>query len=229
MKITLKDGSVKEYSEAKSVYDIALDISEGLARVSCAGEVDGEVVDLRTVLDKDCNLNIITASDPAALPIIRHTASHVLAEAVKRVFPEAKIAIGPSIEDGYFLDTGTRHFVKFVEDVEKVDVALEGKRLRWNEAFAPIGANVNFVQTLDPSTIKVRTFEKGVEAETLACGTGVTASAIASYISGATGKQVRIFTREDELAVSFTPNADTFTDVYLTGPTLLLDIVEELL
>ena len=229
MKITLKDGSVKEYSEAKSVYDIALDISEGLARVSCAGEVDGEVVDLRTVLDKDCNLNIITASDPAALPIIRHTASHVLAEAVKRVFPEAKIAIGPSIEDGYFLDTGTRHFVKFVEDVEKVDVALEGKRLRWNEAFAPIGANVNFVQTLDPSTIKVRTFEKGVEAETLACGTGVTASAIASYIRGATGKQVRIFTREDELAVSFTPNADTFTDVYLTGPTLLLDIVEELL
>ena len=136
---------------------------------------------------------------------------------------------GPSIEDGYFLDTGTRHFVKFVEDVEKVDVALEGKRLRWNEAFAPIGANVNFVQTLDPSTIKVRTFEKGVEAETLACGTGVTASAIASYISGATGKQVRIFTREDELAVSFTPNAETFTDVYLTGPTLLLDIVEDLL
>lgn len=136
---------------------------------------------------------------------------------------------GPSIEGGYFLDTGTRHFVKVVEDVEKVDVALEGKRLRWNEAFAPIGANVNFVQTLDPSTIKVRTFEKGVEAETLACGTGVTASAIASYISGATGKQVRVFTREDELAVSFTPNAETFTDVYLTGPTLLLDVVEELL
>ena len=65
MKITLKDGSVKEYSEAKSVYDIAADISEGLARVACAGEVDGEVVDLRTVLDKDCNLNIITASDEA--------------------------------------------------------------------------------------------------------------------------------------------------------------------
>ena len=67
MKITLKDGSVKEYSEAKSVYDIAADISEGLARVACAGEVDGEVVDLRTVLDKDCNLNIITASDEEGL------------------------------------------------------------------------------------------------------------------------------------------------------------------
>ena len=91
MKITLKDGSVKEYSEAKSVYDIAADISEGLARVACAGEVDGEVVDLRTVLDKDCNLNIITASDEEGLKVIRHTASHVLAQAVKKLFPDAKI------------------------------------------------------------------------------------------------------------------------------------------
>ena len=123
MKITLKDGSVKEYSEAKSVYDIALDISEGLARVSCAGEVDGEVVDLRTVLDKDCNLNIITASDPAALPIIRHTASHVLAEAVKRVFPEAKIAIGPSIEDGFYYDFDHEPFSR--EDLDKLEAEMK--------------------------------------------------------------------------------------------------------
>ena len=102
MKITLKDGSVKEYSEAKSVYDIALDISEGLARMACAGEVNGEVVDLRTVIDSDVELNIITANDPAALPVIRHTASHVLAEAVKRLFPDAKITIGPSIDDGFY-------------------------------------------------------------------------------------------------------------------------------
>lgn len=104
MKITLKDGSVKEYSEAKSVYDIAADISEGLARVACAGEVDGEVVDLRTVLDKDCNLNIITASDEEGLKVIRHTASHVLAQAVKKLFPDAKITIGPAIEDGFYYD-----------------------------------------------------------------------------------------------------------------------------
>ena len=70
MKITLKDGSSKEYSEAKSVYEIAKDISEGLARAACAGEVDGEIVDLRTVLDKDCTLNIITASDEEGLRVI---------------------------------------------------------------------------------------------------------------------------------------------------------------
>ena len=83
MKITLKDGSSKEYSEAKSVYEISKDISEGLARVACAGEVDGEIVDLRTVLDKDCTLNIITASDEEGLRVIRHTASHVLAQMQK--------------------------------------------------------------------------------------------------------------------------------------------------
>ena len=67
MIITLKDGSKKEYAESKSVYDIALDISEGLARAACAGEADGEVVDLRTVIDKDCELNILTAKDAAGL------------------------------------------------------------------------------------------------------------------------------------------------------------------
>ena len=77
MKITLKDGSVKEYDKAMSVYEIAQDLSEGLARVACAGEVDGEVVDLRTVLDKDCNLSILTAADPEGLRVIRHTCSHV--------------------------------------------------------------------------------------------------------------------------------------------------------
>ena len=104
MKITLKDGSVKEYSEAKSVYDIAKDISEGLARVACAGEVNGEIVDLRTVLENDCELNIVTASDAEGLKVIRHTASHVLAQAVKRLFPNAKITIGPAIEDGFYYE-----------------------------------------------------------------------------------------------------------------------------
>ena len=83
MKVTLKDGSVKEYSESKSVYDIALDISEGLARAACAGEVNGEVVDLRTVVDNDCELNILTQKDDEGIRVVRHTCSHVLAEAVK--------------------------------------------------------------------------------------------------------------------------------------------------
>ena len=123
MKITLKDGSVKEYSEAKSVYDIALDISEGLARMACAGEVNGEVVDLRTVIDSDVELNIITANDPAALPVIRHTASHVLAEAVKRVFPDAKITIGPSIEDGFYYDFDHEPFTR--EDLDKLEAEMK--------------------------------------------------------------------------------------------------------
>jgi len=83
MIITLKDGSKKEYAEAKSVIDIAYDISEGLARAACAGEVNGEVVDLRTVLDSDCELNILTARDEKGLAVLRHTASHVMAQAVQ--------------------------------------------------------------------------------------------------------------------------------------------------
>ena len=104
MKITLKDGSVKEYAESKSVYEIALDISEGLARAACAGEINGEVVDLRTMVEEDCSLNILTANDKEGLAALRHTASHVLAEAVKRLYPEAKLAIGPSIDTGYYYD-----------------------------------------------------------------------------------------------------------------------------
>ena len=87
MIITLKDGSSKEYAAPMSVIDIAADISEGLARVACAGEIDGKEVDLRIVVDKDCSLNILTVSDKAGLQVVRHTASHVLAEAVKRIYP----------------------------------------------------------------------------------------------------------------------------------------------
>ncbi len=123
MKITLKDGSSKEYSEAKSVYDIAKDISEGLARVACAGEVDGEVVDLRTVLDKDCTLNIITANDEAALPVIRHTASHVLAQAVKNLYPDAKITIGPAIDDGFYYDFDSQPFSR--EDLDALEAEMK--------------------------------------------------------------------------------------------------------
>ena len=123
MKITLKDGSVKEYSEAKSVYDIAADISSGLARVACAGEVNGEIVDLRTVIDSDCELNIVTASDPEGLKVIRHTASHVLAQAVKRLFPDAKIAIGPAIEDGFYYDFEAEPFSR--ETLDKLEAEMK--------------------------------------------------------------------------------------------------------
>ena len=123
MKITLKDGSVKEYGEAKSIIDIAKDISEGLARVACAGEVNNEMVDLRTVIDKDCELNIITATDPKALYVIRHTASHVLAEAVKRLFPNAKVTIGPAIDEGFYYDFDAEPFSR--EDLDKIEAEMK--------------------------------------------------------------------------------------------------------
>ena len=152
---------------------------------------------------------------------------------------------------GLFLNTGTRHFVKFVDDVEKVDIDKEGKALRWDPAFAPVGTNVNFVHVA-PDGLHVRTFEKGVEGETLACGTGLTASAIAAYeisrlrpsgsarndknpfetesstkAEGRVEKSYRLRARQDWLSVAFTAEADqTFTDVYLTGPARLVSVTQ---
>ena len=104
MKITLKDGSVKEYDRAMTVYEIAVDISEGLGRMACAGELNGKTVDLRTLVDQDSDLNILTFNDAAGRAAYRHTTSHVLAQAVKRLYPEAKLAIGPSIDTGFYYD-----------------------------------------------------------------------------------------------------------------------------
>ena len=123
MIITLKDGSTKEYAESRSVYEIAKDISEGLARVACAGELNGEVVDLRTIVSEDANLNILTASDPAGLATIRHTTSHVLAQAVKRLFPSAKLAIGPSIDTGFYYDFEAEPFSR--EDLDNIEKEMK--------------------------------------------------------------------------------------------------------
>ena len=147
--------------------------------------------------------------------------------------------------DGWFVDTGTRHFVRFVPDAGAVDIEEEGRRARWDPVFAPVGANANFVSVDPDGTLRVRTFEKGVEAETLACGTGITASAIAAFLNGTAAESSRraaenyfsvpekpisappsaalrynIQARIDRLAVDFRPLPDGsgFTDVYLTGP-----------
>ena len=132
MKITLKDGSVKEYEGPMCVYEIAADLSEGLARAACAGEINGKTVDLRTVVEEDCGLNILTANDPEGLRVVRHTCSHVLAEAVKRVFPQAKLAIGPAIDNGYYYDFEHEPFSR--EDLDKLEAEMkkiikEGKKL----------------------------------------------------------------------------------------------------
>ncbi len=104
MKITLKDGSFKEYDEPKAIIDIATDISEGLARVACAGELNGDVVDLRTVVSEDASLNILTFQDEEGQRAYRHTAAHIMAQAVKRLYPNAKLAIGPAIDNGFYYD-----------------------------------------------------------------------------------------------------------------------------
>ncbi len=123
MKITLKDGSVKEYAEPMSVNDIAFDIAGGLGRAACAGEVDGEVVDLRTTIDKDCTLNILTFNDEAGKAAYRHTTSHVLAEAVKNLYPDAKLAIGPSIDTGFYYDFEHEPFSR--EDLDKIEAEMK--------------------------------------------------------------------------------------------------------
>ena len=104
MIITLKDGSQKSYESPMSVLDIAKDISEGLARAACAAELNGEEVDLRTVVDSDAELAILTFNDEKGKAAYRHTTSHILAQAVKRLYPDAKCAIGPAIETGFYYD-----------------------------------------------------------------------------------------------------------------------------
>ncbi|KXB55524.1 threonine--tRNA ligase [Lachnoanaerobaculum saburreum] len=123
MKVTLKDGSVKEYDSKKSIIDIAKDISEGLARSVVAGEVNGVMHDLRDEIDSDCELNLITLKDEKGLPVIRHTTSHVLAQAVKRVFPQSKLAIGPSIAEGFYYDFEHEPFSR--DDLDKLEAEMK--------------------------------------------------------------------------------------------------------
>ena len=144
---------------------------------------------------------------------------------------------------GYFLNTGTRHFVKFVDDVDSIDMEREAKPLRWDPAFQPVGTNVNFVERRQDG-LHIRTFEKGVEGETLACGTGITASAIASVIDSpvkpandekvpANDEKVPAndgvhlqCRRGDWLTVEFKKDGQGFKEVYLTGPAELVKTIE---
>lgn len=123
MIITLKDGSTKEYSDAMSVLDIAKDISEGLARVACAGEVNGKIVDLRTVISEDSSLNILTFDNDEGKKVFRHTAAHILAQAVKRLYPDAKCTIGPAIDDGFYYDFDMPSLSR--EDLDKIEAEMK--------------------------------------------------------------------------------------------------------
>lgn len=104
MKITLKNGMIKEYDHPLSIIDIAKDINDGLARMACIGEIDGEPTDLRTIVSSDCSLNILTGNEALGLSVYRNTASQILANAVKRLYPDAKLATGASTENGFYYD-----------------------------------------------------------------------------------------------------------------------------
>ena len=124
MKVTLKDGSVKEYAQPMSVIDIARDISEGLARAACAGELNGETVDLRTVIDNDCELNILTFDSEGGAAAFRHTTSHIMAQALKRLYPDVKLAIGPSIADGFYYDVDSETPLT-ADDLTKIEAEMK--------------------------------------------------------------------------------------------------------
>ena len=124
VKVTLKDGVVREYENGTTAMDIAKSLGAGLFKAACAARIDGEVKDLRTPVDADCNLEILTFDDEDGKKTYRHTASHVLAQAVKRLYPEAKLAIGPAIDNGFYYDFDVPEpFTP--EDLEKIEAEMK--------------------------------------------------------------------------------------------------------
>ncbi len=147
MIITLKDGSQKEYDAPKSILDVAYDISDGLARATVAGEIDGEICDIRTEITKDCTLRLITAKDPEGLRVMRHTASHVMAEAVQKLFPNAKLAIGPAIEEGFYYDFEAEPFSRDdLDAIEKEMKKIIKKGRRLNKFTLPRNEAISYMQ-----------------------------------------------------------------------------------
>ncbi|RLD22982.1 MAG: diaminopimelate epimerase, partial [Bacteroidetes bacterium] len=128
----------------------------------------------------------------------------------------ADVQNGRQLLNGTFLDTGSPHYIEFVNDLDKLDVVQLGKELRFSQEFAPNGSNINFVEKVTEGKIKVRTYERGVENETLSCGTGVTAAAIAT--SQKLNNKVEISTSGGQLSVEFDKDADGYHNVWLKGP-----------
>jgi len=124
IKVTLKGDVVKEFESGITAYEVAKEISMGLAKAACAVKIDGENADLRTVLTKDCALEILTFEDEYGRWTFRHTASHILAQAVKRLFPEAKLAIGPAVDDGFYYDFDVEKSFT-AEDLEKIEAEMK--------------------------------------------------------------------------------------------------------
>ena len=131
--ITLPDGSVKSFTESVTVAEVALAIGKGLAKAAVGGRVDGEMVDLTRVLSQDCRLSIITSRDEDSLEYIRHSTAHLLAHAVKELFPSAQVTIGPVIAEGFYYDFSfERPFT--TEDL----AAIESKMLELADRAIPL-------------------------------------------------------------------------------------------
>lgn len=151
IKVTLKDGSVKELESACSVFDVAKEISPRLAKAACVAKIDGEIKDLRTVIDSDCTLEILTFDDEDGKKAFRHTASHILAQAVKRLYPEVKLAIGPAIDNGFYYDFD-KDTPFMPEDLEAIEAEMkkivkEDLKLEQFE-MAPADA-INYLKEID--------------------------------------------------------------------------------
>ena len=123
--VTLKDGTSKAYAKGTTILEIAKDLSEGLARNACCGKIDGEVADLRDAVEKDCTVEICTFDSPEGKKAYRHTASHIMAQAVKRLYPETKLAIGPATDEGFYYDFDRKPFT----NEEFADIEKEMKKI----------------------------------------------------------------------------------------------------
>ncbi|MDR3306480.1 MAG: diaminopimelate epimerase [Endomicrobium sp.] len=135
---------------------------------------------------------------------------------------DIKIETNDRFFDIDFINTGVPHAVIFVDDIEKVDVFKYGREIRYHETFAPFGANVNFVQVAKNNTLFARTYERGVEDETLACGTGITASGVISVLKGFAKSPVNVIAKGgDKLSVSMMVENDKISDVVLEGPAII--------
>ena len=172
MKITLKDGSFKEYEGSMSVLDITKDISEGLARVATSARVNGEVVDLRHVVDEDCELEILTFDNEEGKGAFWHTTSHIMAQAIKRLYPDTKLAIGPSIENGFYYDVD-RETPFAAEDLEKIEKEIPYCRLNGDrERRLPNNVNFSF-QYIEGESLLIMLDMKGICASSgSACTSG---------------------------------------------------------
>ena len=172
MKITLKDGSFKEYEGSMSVLDITKDISEGLARVATSARVNGEVVDLRHVVSEDCELEILTFDNEEGKGAFWHTTSHIMAQAIKRLYPDTKLAIGPSIENGFYYDVD-RETPFVAEDLEKIEKEIPYCRLNGDrERRLPNNVNFSF-QYIEGESLLIMLDMKGICASSgSACTSG---------------------------------------------------------